>query len=91
MEAEGWMDKCVRTCVHGWRRESASLPSNLSDIHTHTHNRPNVHVEKGRWQDGVARLIAAGKKFDAIFFDTYAEHYRDMQVGFVDGDCKYMD
>jgi hypothetical protein len=34
----------------------------------------------------VARLIAAGEKFDAIFFDTYAEHYRDMQVGFVN-DC----
>jgi hypothetical protein len=39
-----------------------------------------VHVERGRWQEAVARLAAQGKKFDAIFFDTYAEHYRDMQV-----------
>lgn len=58
-----------------------SLNININiNIYIYTHNRPNVHVEKGRWQDGVARLIVAGKKFDAIFFDTYAEHYRDMQV-----------
>lgn len=43
--------------------------------------RPNVHVEKGRWQEAVARLAGEGKRFDAVFFDTYAEHYRDMQVG----------
>jgi protein arginine N-methyltransferase 2 len=50
-------------------------------------HRPNVRVEPGRWQEAVARLAAAGKRFDAIFFDTYAEHYRDMQVHFFGWFC----
>lgn len=37
-------------------------------------------MERGRWQEAVGRLAAEGKRFDAIFYDTYAEHYRDMQV-----------
>ena len=43
----------------------------------------NVTVIFGRWQDAVAdgRLLAAvgGANYDAIFFDTFAEHYSDMR------------
>ena len=42
--------------------------------------KPGVSVEEGRWQETLPRLVAAGKKYDALFFDTYAEHYRDMQA-----------
>lgn len=42
--------------------------------------RAGVTVEGGRWQETLPRLVAAGKKYDALFFDTYAEHYRDMQA-----------
>lgn len=79
MEAEGWMDKCVRR--YPGDRNRHRLSQNRNNQTQHATHRPNVHVEQGRWQDVVARLVAAGKKFDAIFFDTYAEHYRDMQVG----------
>jgi protein arginine N-methyltransferase 2 len=39
-----------------------------------------VRLCEGKWQDVIPQLIAEGKKFDAIFFDTYAEHYTHMQV-----------
>jgi hypothetical protein len=55
-------------------------------------DKPNVRVVEGRWQDAVARgdlsvdaaATADGRPafrqgFDAVFFDTYGEFYRDMQ------------
>lgn len=35
---------------------------------------------QGRWQDVVPGLVSEGRRFDAIFYDTYAEHYKHMQV-----------
>ena len=43
------------------------------------HNRPNVTVLSGRWQDVLPGLLESGQKFDGIFFDTYGEHDADMQ------------
>jgi protein arginine N-methyltransferase 2 len=43
--------------------------------------KPNVVVLFGKWQDVIPRLVAQKDDFqmDAIFFDTYGEHYLDMQ------------
>ena len=41
--------------------------------------REGVRVEPGRWQDVLPRLAKEGKKYDAIFFDTYGEEYDDMR------------
>jgi type IV protein arginine methyltransferase len=41
--------------------------------------RPNVRVCFGKWQDVLPQLIREGIVVDAIFFDTYGEHYLDMQ------------
>ncbi|KAL7533178.1 hypothetical protein ACHAWF_004370, partial [Thalassiosira exigua] len=40
--------------------------------------KENVRVCFGRWQDVVPRLIDEGVEFDGIFYDTYGEHYTDM-------------
>ena len=37
--------------------------------------RPGVRVLCGRWQDVIEDLSG----FDAVFFDTYGEHYSDLQ------------
>jgi len=38
-------------------------------------NKPGVKIIHARWQDVVDDLPA----FDSVFFDTYGEHYRDLQ------------
>ena len=40
--------------------------------------KPNVRICYGTWQTVLPRLIAEGCVLDAIFFDTYGEHYMDM-------------
>lgn len=40
---------------------------------------PNIVVLFGTWQEIIPHLIQENVKFDAIFFDTYAEHYLDME------------
>ncbi|MCJ1295791.1 Arginine N-methyltransferase 2 [Xylographa carneopallida] len=37
-----------------------------------------VTVHGGRWQDVVPRLIEEGIVFDAIYFDTFAEDYKEL-------------
>ncbi|KAG8623928.1 hypothetical protein KVT40_008904 [Elsinoe batatas] len=44
--------------------------------------RPGVHVHEGRWQDVVPNLVAEGTMFDAIYFDTFAEDYKDLREFF---------
>lgn len=46
--------------------------------------KPNVTIHHGRWQDIVPNL---SEKFDAIYFDTFAESYADFKsfVGQVGG------
>lgn len=39
--------------------------------------RATVHF--GKWQQVVPKLLKAGLKFDGIFFDTYGEHWLDME------------
>lgn len=44
--------------------------------------KPGVHIREGRWQDLVAEMAAEGKMFDAIYFDTFAEEYKDLREFF---------
>ncbi|KAI9219046.1 arginine N-methyltransferase [Blastocladiella britannica] len=40
-------------------------------------SNPTVTVHAGTWRSVVPDLLASGQKFDAIYFDTYAEYYSD--------------
>ena len=42
--------------------------------------KSNVRVCYGRWQDELPKLIAEGLEFDGIFYDTYGEHFTDLEV-----------
>jgi len=39
--------------------------------------KPGVHIVRGRWEDVIEDVIAAGP-YDGVFFDTYNEAYGDM-------------
>ncbi|GKY91012.1 hypothetical protein MPSEU_000074000 [Mayamaea pseudoterrestris] len=41
--------------------------------------KPNVRICFGKWQDVLPQLIAEGLTIDAIFYDTYGEHYSDLE------------
>jgi type IV protein arginine methyltransferase len=42
-------------------------------------NKTNVRICYGTWQSVLPQLISEGIIVDAIFFDTYGEHYLDME------------
>lgn len=42
------------------------------------HDKPNVTVLEGKWQDTLPELLTKGLFFDGIYYDTYSEHYSDM-------------
>ena len=48
------------------------------------HDKPNVIVHEGRWQDVVPKIIDQGILFDAIYFDTFAEDYKALRDFFSD-------
>ena len=48
------------------------------------HDKPNVTVHEGRWQDVVPNIIERGILFDAIYFDTFAEDYKALRDFFSD-------
>ena len=39
----------------------------------------NVRLCFGRWQEELPKLIAEGLEFDGIFYDTYGEHFTDLE------------
>ncbi|KAH7115290.1 arginine N-methyltransferase-like protein [Dendryphion nanum] len=57
------------------------------------HEKPNVTIHEGRWQDVVPKLVEEGVLFDAIYFDTFAEDYKALReffteyvIGLIDGE-----
>ena len=46
-------------------------------------NKSNVRICFGRWQDELPKLINEGLEFDGIFYDTYGEHFTDLE------DCEF--
>lgn len=45
-------------------------------------NKPNVKIHQGKWQDVLPKLVSEGLELDAIYYDTYAEDYRDLKLFF---------
>mmetsp|Transcript_14524 Transcript_14524/g.29712 ORF Transcript_14524/g.29712 Transcript_14524/m.29712 type:complete len:392 (-) Transcript_14524:182-1357(-) len=41
--------------------------------------KPGVRICFGRWQDELPNLIDEGLIFDGIFYDTYGEHFTDLE------------
>lgn len=41
--------------------------------------KPGVHVHEGRWQDVLPKLVEQGVELDAIYYDTFAEDYKDLR------------
>lgn len=41
--------------------------------------KPNVRICFGRWQDELPKLIDEGIVLDGIFYDTYGEHFTDLE------------
>ena len=48
------------------------------------HEKPDVTIHEGRWQDIVPKIIEQGILFDAIYFDTFAEDYKALRDFFSD-------
>ena len=60
------------------------------------HEKPNVTVHEGRWQDVLPKLVAEGVVLDALYYDTYAEDYADLKelfsehvIGLLDSKGKF--
>ena len=41
--------------------------------------KPNVRLCFGKWQDVIPQLIQEGVTVDSVFYDTYGEHYLDLE------------
>lgn len=41
--------------------------------------KPNTRLFFGKWQDVVPQLLREAVQLDGIFFDTYGEHFSDME------------
>mmetsp|Transcript_31417 Transcript_31417/g.66931 ORF Transcript_31417/g.66931 Transcript_31417/m.66931 type:complete len:451 (+) Transcript_31417:2-1354(+) len=41
--------------------------------------KKNVRICYGRWQDELPKLIEEGLEFDGVFYDTYGEHFTDLE------------
>ena len=46
------------------------------------YDKTNVRIHEGKWQDVLWQLVAEGKTFHAIFFDTFAESYIEFKTFF---------
>lgn len=44
--------------------------------------KPGVTIHEGRWQDVLPKLIEQGVVLDAIYYDTFAEDYKDLKYLF---------
>jgi FOG: Ankyrin repeat len=48
-------------------------------IHDGWDKKPTVRICFGRWQDEMPKLMREGVVFDGIFYDTYGEHFTDLE------------
>ncbi|KAK3114762.1 Arginine N-methyltransferase 2 [Teratosphaeriaceae sp. CCFEE 6253] len=48
------------------------------------YEKANVTIHEGRWQDVLPRLVAEGVVLDGIYYDTYAEDYKDLKEFFTE-------
>lgn len=55
------------------------------------YDKPNVTVHEGRWQDVLPKMLEDGVVLDGIYFDTFAEDYKDLKAFFQDYVIALMD
>ncbi|RMY44598.1 hypothetical protein D0865_10450 [Hortaea werneckii] len=48
------------------------------------YEKENVRVHEGRWQDVLPKLVEEGVVLDGIYYDTYAEDYKDLKEFFTE-------
>ncbi|KAK3643871.1 Arginine N-methyltransferase 2 [Elasticomyces elasticus] len=48
------------------------------------YDKPNVTIHEGRWQDVLPKLVEQGVVLDGIYYDTYAEDYKDLKEFFTE-------
>ncbi|KAK4548924.1 hypothetical protein LTR36_008697 [Oleoguttula mirabilis] len=48
------------------------------------YDKPNVTIHEGRWQDVLPKLVEEGVVLDGIYYDTYAEDYKDLKEFFTE-------
>ena len=48
------------------------------------YEKPNVTIHEGRWQDVLPKLVEEGVVLDGIYYDTYAEDYKDLKEFFTE-------
>ena len=46
------------------------------------HEKPGVIIHEGKWQTVIPTLIEQGLQFDAIYWDTFSEAYKDLHLFF---------
>ncbi|KAK5131194.1 hypothetical protein LTR08_001219 [Meristemomyces frigidus] len=60
-------------------------PAVIKRLHeTGWYEKPNVTIHEGRWQDVLPRLVEEGVVLDGIYYDTYAEDYKDLKEFFTE-------
>jgi protein arginine N-methyltransferase 2 len=76
----GIIDTCLQT-----RNPSLHIIIEAhSDVYQHMlenkwHEKPNVRICFGKWQHVMPQLVQEGVVVDAIFYDTYGEHFIDLE------------
>jgi protein arginine N-methyltransferase 2 len=48
-------------------------------LHDKWDQKPNVRICFGKWQTVLPQLIQEGVTLDGIFYDTYGEHFTDLE------------
>jgi protein arginine N-methyltransferase 2 len=74
----------VDTCLQQRSPDLHIIIEAHPDVHQHMidqqwDKKPNVRICFGTWQDVIPQLIREGVVVDAIFYDTYGEHYLDLE------------
>ena len=46
------------------------------------YDKPGVNIHEGKWQTIIPALIEKGLQFDAIYWDTFSEAYKDLHLFF---------
>ena len=46
------------------------------------YDKPGITIHEGQWQEIVPMMFEKGTLFDAVYFDTFAEDYKDFRAFF---------
>jgi type IV protein arginine methyltransferase len=76
----GIVDAAIQSHEPGVHHIVEAHPAVLSKMRqTGWFEKPGVQVHEGRWQDVLPRLVEQGIEVDAIYYDIFAEDYKDFK------------